>query len=178
MPRFVALLRAINVGGHTVRMAELVTQFEALGFTGVSTYIASGNVLFAASARTAAPLEHRIAAALEASLGYAVATFVRTPSELAAIAAHRPFPALSPTDALHVGFLSRALTAADADRITASFGGPSDEFAVEGRELFWRRRGRVSESDFSLKRFEAMIGGSATFRSITTVRALAQRAAP
>ena len=51
MPRLVAFLRAINVGGHTVTMAHLRGLFEDLGFTNVETFIASGNVIFGSRPR-------------------------------------------------------------------------------------------------------------------------------
>jgi uncharacterized protein (DUF1697 family) len=64
--RYVALLRGINVGGRTlVRMADLRTCFEELGFGAVSTYIASGNVLFESDERDAAKLAATIDAAIE-----------------------------------------------------------------------------------------------------------------
>ncbi len=64
--RYVALLRGINVGGRTlVKMADLKTCFEDLGFGGVSTYIASGNVLFESDEDDAAKLTARIEAAIE-----------------------------------------------------------------------------------------------------------------
>ena len=64
--RYVALLRGINVGGRTlVKMADLKTCFENLGFAGVSTYIASGNVLFESDEDDAAELATTIEAALE-----------------------------------------------------------------------------------------------------------------
>ncbi len=67
--RYVALLRGINVGGKTlVKMAELKACFEHLGFDGVSTYIASGNVLFEADAQDDADLASSIEAALERKL--------------------------------------------------------------------------------------------------------------
>jgi uncharacterized protein (DUF1697 family) len=46
MPKYVAFLRAINVGGHTVKMDHLRRLFEALGFTNVETFIASSDVVF------------------------------------------------------------------------------------------------------------------------------------
>ena len=89
MPRYIAFLRAINVGGHTVKMDRLREIFESLGFANVETFIASGNVVFETTALDTAALETRIAAALQAALGYEVATFIRTEAELARIAAHR-----------------------------------------------------------------------------------------
>jgi uncharacterized protein (DUF1697 family) len=75
--RSVAFLRAINVGGHTVKMADLRRSFEALGFGGVATHIASGNVIFETDAGDPAALEDRIEKALQTDLGYRVDTFVR-----------------------------------------------------------------------------------------------------
>jgi uncharacterized protein (DUF1697 family) len=49
MPRYIALLRAINVGGHLVKMDALRRHFEELGFDPVETFIASGNVMFEAA---------------------------------------------------------------------------------------------------------------------------------
>jgi uncharacterized protein (DUF1697 family) len=64
--RYVALLRGINVGGKTlVKMADLKACIEGLGFDGVSTYIASGNVLFSSDERDAAKLERAIDNAIE-----------------------------------------------------------------------------------------------------------------
>ena len=57
MPRFVALLRAINVGGRNVKMAELCALFEQARLSDVASVIASGNVLFSSRAGDAAELE-------------------------------------------------------------------------------------------------------------------------
>lgn len=171
MPRFVALLRAINVGGHVVTMDVLRGHFETLGFTAVSTFIASGNVLFSVRAVSAAATERRIERALRAALGYEVATFLRSPRELSGAAVHAPFDDLAATDTLAVGFLPRALTAAER-RAVLAFSGPTDDFATHARELYWRTRGRISESKFSLAQLERALGLRATFRNITTVRKL------
>jgi uncharacterized protein (DUF1697 family) len=169
MPRYVALLRAINVGGHVVKMDALRGQFEALGFDDVSTFIASGNVLFTARAGAAPALEKRIAAALHDALGYPVETFLRTRAEMAAAARHVPFRDLADADVLSVGFPGRALTAAERHTVEA-FTSATDDFVTNARELYWRRRVRASESSFSLARFEKALGAPATFRNITTVR--------
>ena len=78
MTRLIAFLRAINVGGHTVTMDKLRKEFEALGLMEVETFIASGNVIFTPRSLDVVALEKKIEARLRASLGYEVATFVRT----------------------------------------------------------------------------------------------------
>jgi len=94
MPRFVALLRAINVGGHVVKMDRLRKIFESLGFSNVETFIASGNVVFESPATNPQTLEKQIESQLQKSLGYEVVTFIRSGSELAAIANYKPLLSL------------------------------------------------------------------------------------
>ncbi len=178
MPRYVALLRAVNVGGRVVRMERLRQVFEETGLTGVSTHIASGNVLFTAGRGRAAVLETKIEKALEAALGYPVAAFLRTPAELAAVAAQRPFPDedLGEAHGVYVGFLKEPLSTERHD-LVHGFRTPTDEFAVSGREVWWLCRIRSSDSEFSGARLEKALGLSATFRNISTVRALAAKLA-
>ena len=73
--RFIALLRAINVGGHNVKMDRLRKLFESLGLSNVETFIASGNVIFDSLVESAETLEEKIERHLRESLGYEVATF-------------------------------------------------------------------------------------------------------
>src|SRR6188472_1508109 len=82
--RYVAFLRAINVGGHIVKMDHLRTLCEAIPLANVSTFIASGNVLFE-SKKPRAQVEAAIEKKLKAALGYDVATMVRSGADLAAI---------------------------------------------------------------------------------------------
>ena len=91
MIRYIAFLRAINVGGHTVKMENLRHLFESLDFSNVQTFIASGNVVFDAKEKSARSLEKKIEKRLREALGYDVATFIRTDAELAEIADYKPF---------------------------------------------------------------------------------------
>ncbi len=75
MERYVAFLRAINVGGHTVKMDYLRQVFESFGLSGVETFIASGNVVFEAPTADARALDEQIGQGLREALGYDVATF-------------------------------------------------------------------------------------------------------
>ena len=63
MTRLIAFLRAINVGGHTVKMDHLRQLFESLGFSGVETFIASGNVVFETNARNTGRWKRKSSAA-------------------------------------------------------------------------------------------------------------------
>jgi uncharacterized protein (DUF1697 family) len=175
MPRYIALLRAINVGGHTVTMERLRALFTDLGFANVETFIASGNVIFESRA-SAAALERRIEARLLEALGYEVTTFLRTDAEIGRIAAYRPFPepALKSAAALNVAFLTAPPGPAARSAIEG-FRNDIDDFHFHGRELYWLCRKRQSESRFSNAAFERTLKLRATFRSINTVRKLSEK---
>lgn len=179
MPRYVAFLRAINVGGHVVKMERLRELFESLGLRGVETFIASGNVIFETRATDAAALEARIERHLATSLGYEVATFLRTTEELAAVAAHVPFPEADPIPegrALWVGFLKSPPGAAPREALMA-YRSDSDDFQIRQREFYWLRRTGMSDSAVTGARLERAIG-AATMRNVTTVRKLSAKYPP
>lgn len=173
MPRYIAFLRAINVGGNTVKMDALCAPFEAAGFEEVKSFIASGNVIFEAERGTPASLEKKIESALADALGYRVDTFLRTPVELAAIAQCSPVPAALRAEAvaLNVGFLKAPLTA-DAQKSLKAMETDIDDFRVDGREVYWLCRVKQSESKFSGGLFERKLGVRITFRGINTLERL------
>jgi uncharacterized protein (DUF1697 family) len=172
--RHVAFLRAINVGGHTVKMDRLRGLFESAGLTGVETFIASGNVLFDSRVKVTAPLELKIERHLEKALGYEVATFIRPLDTLPPLLGAHPFTTYERDEhPLHVGFLKGSLPAANLANLKA-LETPGDSFHCEGRELFWLRRGRFSDSKITGARIERALGGPVTFRNITSVRRLAE----
>jgi uncharacterized protein (DUF1697 family) len=114
--RHVALLRGVNVGGRNkVPMADLRAAFEGAGFTDVSTYIASGNVLFSSTA-PAAELEDRIEAALEERFGFPIVVVTRSQRQLAGVVEKAPadFLALEGTHHRDAVFLKAPLTVAAA----------------------------------------------------------------
>jgi uncharacterized protein (DUF1697 family) len=175
--RYIALLRAINVGGHNVKMDHLRELFESLGFSSVETFIASGNVIFDSQAEEARTLERKIENHLRESLGYDVATFVRSASELAAIAGYRPF---DPSDldaegtSLYIAFLHASPTA-EAQEKLMTFRTEVDDFVVRGQEVYWLCRKKMSESSFSGALLEKTMGTPATMRNATTVKKLAAK---
>lgn len=174
MAQYIAFLRAINVGGHTVKMADLRQQFTAVGFTNVETYIQSGNVIFESSNPQASELEQQIEAHLQGVLGYAVATFLRTPAELTAVAHHKAFPdsQFAAGENLYIAFL-KTNPGSEAHTQLLPFQNEIDEFHFHQRELYWLCRKSQSQSNFSGARLEKALGCQATLRSITTVRKMA-----
>jgi uncharacterized protein (DUF1697 family) len=160
-------------------MAYLCELFESLGCRDVTTVIASGNVLFSTPSADTVALERRIERHLERALGYEVATFLRSPAELAAIAAHGPFPETAPVapgHALSVVFL-KAAPAAPARSALLDLRTATDDFHLHQREAYWLCRGRTSDSMVTGAKLEKAVSGPATVRNITTVRKLAVAAA-
>lgn len=180
LPRLIAFLRAINVGGHTVKMDRLRALFESLGLARVETFIASGNVIFDASVTDVDSLERQIERHLRESLGYDVATFIRSASELSAIATYQPFPAAeldAAGNALYIVFLSKPPDSASQQKLLACRT-QVDDFHVHDREIYWLCRKKISESTFSGALLEKTIGMPGTMRNSTTVRKLAAKYPP
>jgi uncharacterized protein (DUF1697 family) len=177
MPKLIAFLRAINVGGHNVKMDDLRKLFEELGLSNVETFIASGNVIFDAPEEDVQALERRIEGHLRAALGYDVATFVRSAAELADIATYEPFPAAelaAEGTSLYIAFLQEP-PSAEAKAKLMAFRTDVDDFHFHGRELYWLARIRLSESRFSGALLEKTLKMPATMRNSTTVKKLAAK---
>ncbi|MGH9349455.1 MAG: DUF1697 domain-containing protein [Vicinamibacterales bacterium] len=174
--RYVAFLRAINVGGRVVKMDVLRRLFASMGFAGVETFIASGNVIFESAARSASRLEPEIEAALERALGYAVATFVRAVPDVAELARHPLVSGAKVPDgaSLYVAFL-RAAPSRESARKLIAFNNEVDELQVYRREVLWTVRGKFLDSTFSAAQLEKTLAAPATVRNATTVRKLAAK---
>ena len=176
MPRYIAFLRAINVGGHTVKMDHLRGIFESMGFSDVETFIASGNVIFESKSTDARVLEKMIEKKLKEALGFEVATFIRSDSELAAVANYKPFPKpqMDSATALNIAFLSEPLDDKSKKALMA-LKSDIDDFHVHGREVYWLCLKKQSESKFSNAVLEKIIGRQSTLRGIYTIRKMAEK---
>jgi uncharacterized protein (DUF1697 family) len=176
MTRYVAFLRAINVGGHTVRMDALRRLFETWGGANVETFIASGNVVFDSSRRNAEIAERAIEDHVRNALGYPVVTFLRTVPDLATIAAHAPFPQaeFDRGGTLFVGFM-KAAPSPSVGRAVAALRNDLDDFMIKGRELYWLRRSQLMQSIATGPPLEKVVGSPMTMRNVNTVRRLARK---
>ena len=177
MPEYAAFLRGMNIGAHhRITSDDLRSRFAALGFEAVETFRASGNVLFVTGEEPLAAIATRVKEGLEASLGYAVAAFVRTPTQVRAIAASRPF-----ARALVEGSAGKAQVAllsgkppARVRKEVLSLATDEDRLSFGEGELFWLPGGGISESSLDLKRVEVLLGAF-TIRTKGTVEQLASR---
>lgn len=173
MTKFVAFLRAINVGGtKIIKMEDLRKMFESFGLSNVQTYIQSGNVVF--EAKESVGLEAKIEKHLEKALGYKVETFLRTMDGVKKIAGK---PAFEPQgdETLHVAFLrNRQSVDKKSEQNLLSLGSEADEFVIKGSEVYNLRRDR-DKSIFSNNFIEKILKVEATTRNITTLRKIVEK---
>jgi uncharacterized protein (DUF1697 family) len=173
MPQHIAFLRAINVGGRTVKMDALRALFSELGLANVRTFIQSGNVVFDAPGKAVA-LERRIEAHLLEQLGYEVETFIRSPDEVRRVDARvtAEFGAhLAAGSKLYVGFL-RDLPSATNRAQTVALSNDVDVFSFGERELFWLCHKSIAETTVTGPRLAKALGTPTTTRNITSLRKL------
>ncbi len=176
MERYVAFLRGMNLGNRRIKNDELRGEFEALGFEDVATFRASGNVIFAAPRQSEGALTKTIERGLGEALGYEVPVFLRSCSEVAAIAAQEPFPpklVAASKGKLQVTMLAQKPTAA-ARKKALALGTDEDRLAIEARELFWLPSGGTIDSALDLKAIERALG-QGTQRTMGTIEQIATK---
>jgi uncharacterized protein (DUF1697 family) len=165
---FIALLRAVNVGGTgKLPMTELKAMCETLGFAGVKTYIASGNVVFT-SRKSESAVKKALEAELEAYAGKPVGVLVRSAAEMAQVLADNPFPKMAPNRTMAV-FLDRA---PPADTLAGLRGQKDEEVRLGRREIYIHYGDGMGQSKLVVPAAKA-----GTARNMNTVAALAKMAA-
>jgi uncharacterized protein (DUF1697 family) len=180
LPKYIALLRGINVGGkNKVNMAELRSWVTALGHTGVVTYINTGNVIFSvddvgsAAAQDNAALAAELEARIARESGLRIPVLVRTREELAEAVAANPFPGADPSK-LIVAFMNDAPDAETLGRWGAVESG-NDEMAVIGTVVYLHCPDGLGRSKLGEKLL-GRGGPLGTTRNLRTVRKLVELA--
>ena len=149
MIQYVALLRGINVGGkNLIKMTDLKTSFEALGFENVSTYIQSGNVLFSAAGSDQAKLTKQIEEALSKTFNYQSRLVIRSHKQMKEIVVKAPkgFGSDQAAYRYDVIFLKEPLTAAKAMKSVSVKEGVDQAFAGKGVLYFSRLISKISST--------------------------------
>jgi uncharacterized protein (DUF1697 family) len=168
---WVALLRAVNLGARNkVPMAELRALLERSGFDAVRTYIQSGNVLLGAATGDRAAVAEEIERAVADAFGVTTTAIMRTPDELARVAAGHPFG--DDTSRTHVSFLAAVPDAEAVADLSRLDHGP-DRVAVAGADVYLHYPGGVQGSRLTGARLERHLGVPGTARNWRTVVALA-----
>ncbi len=170
MTTHVAMLRAVNVGGSPMAMADLRAAFVDMGHDDARTYIQTGNVVFASSA-PAARLQVEIEAGLEARFGRAVPLVMRTGTQLAKVVRDNPLAGGRDPKKTHVTFLRQKpergrVTGLDTDAFLP------DEFRVAGLEVYVSCPSGYGRTKITNAYFERALKVPATTRNLTTVTKL------
>jgi uncharacterized protein (DUF1697 family) len=168
MTAYVALLRAVNVGGTgKLAMATLAAICTDAGFTAVKTYIASGNVVFKSAARPAkvkAELEARLSAYATKPIG----VVVRTSAEMAQIRMANPFPKAAPNRTVAI-FLDAP---PPPDALAHAVGRRNEEIRLGEREVYVHYPDGMARTKLTIPAVK-----NGTMRNMNTVAKLAEMAA-
>jgi uncharacterized protein (DUF1697 family) len=171
MARYVAFLRAVNLGKRRVDMATARAVLEQLGLTEVSSFVNSGNLLFTSSGRTST-LEKRIRAALEDKFGFEVTTFVRTAEQVRSLATEKPFGSIASGHTHFVLLPLNPLTAAERSA-AEGLSNEMDQVVLVGRDLHWLIRDRSVNTSLDAKTWRrALPDNPTTARNVTMVERL------
>jgi uncharacterized protein (DUF1697 family) len=177
VPRYAAFLRGINLGPRRrIDGAELRSIFEGAGLDDVSTFRASGNVVFSARSGPAPKLAQRIEKALAEAKGFDVGVFLRTAAEVRAVAANQRFePARveASEGKLQVAFLAKKPSARAREQALA-LATAEDQLVFGERELYWLPSGGIRDSGLDMKAIDALVGPT-TVRTMGTVEQIAAK---
>jgi uncharacterized protein (DUF1697 family) len=170
---YIALLRGINVAGHSpIGMAALRQTFESLGHEGVTTYLQSGNVIFRSSSDDPTALAGELATAIAADLGVSPRVLLRTWTEIASVVDNNAFLQRErDITKLHVTFLAEFPSLPDRERLKRP-DGESANFAVVGREVYLHCPDGYGRTKLNNAFIERRLGVAATTRNWKTVSKL------
>jgi uncharacterized protein (DUF1697 family) len=177
MPAYISILRGINVGGaKKIRMTLLEGLYRELGFTNVTTYIQSGNVIFSTGGKSpnlalASVIEKKI----RDDLQFEVPVIIRTAAEMEAIIEANPFVKEFGIDEerLHVTFLSD-LPAPLHGNVIQAVDFPPDRFVLSGKEVYLYCPDGYGRTKLNNTFFEKRLKSTATTRNWNTVKKLAE----
>lgn len=169
MARMVALLRAVNVGGRKLPMAELRTLCGELGWTDVATYIQSGNIVFCTPGKPEA-IEAALEAAIRKHYGYEAPAIVRTAAQWAHYPPGNPFPKVAKDDParLHL-LLSKRPPAKGAENAIQARAAADEEVRRAGDALWIHYPHGAGTSKLTPALIDKAVGSPATARNYRTV---------
>ncbi|OQR99842.1 hypothetical protein ACHHYP_04233 [Achlya hypogyna] len=169
-PLSVAFLRAVNVGGRTVKMDVIAEHFRAMGFTRVSTFLASGNVIFQVNGGD--DIEGHIERYLAEHVGFSIPVMVRSKAAMEDVL--RYIDGHTPPEATTVhAMFAKTVLSDNQETIASAWATESDSFARATIDtLVWFAETTMSNSPCFNKPFEKLLGVPLTLRNANTVRRL------
>ncbi|MEW6159174.1 MAG: DUF1697 domain-containing protein [Verrucomicrobiota bacterium] len=172
-PKYIALLRGINVGGHNlVPMARLKSIFQACDFEEVQTYLQSGNVVFQPGSRIDERLlVEKITARLDEAFPFQIKFVLRTAKELSRVISRNPFATRTgiAKEHLHVVFLANPVATIETSVLPTAKG---EQVIFDGDTIYLHLPFGSGRSKVNNNWFEKTCGVTATTRNWNTVRAL------
>ncbi len=175
MNTYISMLRGINVGGQKkVRMAELKSLYESLGFSDVETYVQSGSVVFESEEQEAEKIADKIEAQIKQTFGFSVPVQVRSADDFRRVIEDHPFQDEEPVRVL-VTFLDDDPDPSKLEDLSR-YEDKVDQFAIGEREIFLFCPGGYGNTKLSNNFFEKKLGVTATTRNWKTVNKLYEMA--
>jgi uncharacterized protein (DUF1697 family) len=174
MPPQIALLRAVNVGGIKVSMADLKALLVDLGFDDVRTLLNSGNLVFRGKSKTGPELEALLETEFAKRAGRPTEFFVRTAEEWKSIIARNPMTNEARRDPGHLLLvvLKREPSNQEVDALRAAIVGP-EVVKADGKQAYIYYPAGVGQSKLTAKLIEKKLGSPGTGRNWNTVLKLA-----
>lgn len=174
--KYISILRGINVGGNRkILMADLKAMYEDLGFTNVSTYIQSGNVIFNTSNTNPRKLEDKIKNSIADKFGFDVPVIIRSIEEMKQVVSENPFlnNAYFDPKKLYVTFLSASIDSVHENNIIPQDYLP-DQFKILGQHIYVYYAEKISSSKLIQSLFEKQYKVTATTRNWNSVNKLVE----
>jgi uncharacterized protein (DUF1697 family) len=179
MTTYIALLRAINVGGDSrVAMADLTALFADLGFANPHSLLQTGNLVFQTKQSSGDQLEAMLEEALAERLSLTTDVFVRTSDEWRSAIEANPFPREAADDPSHLVImpLKAAPTQKAVQQLQAAIHG-RETIAARGRELYIVYPDGIGRSKLTNKQIETRLGARVTGRNWNTALKIAAASA-
>lgn len=173
MKKFVALLRGINVSGQKqIKMSELKSMFEEIGFQNVETYIQSGNVIFSTKENSTDKLEAKISSGIKKEFGFDVHVIIVIPEEIEMVIKNNPFiKKKKDAERLYVIFLSSVPPKEMLEKLKTVDYSP-EEFICDGKYIYLFVPNGYGKAKLNNNFFEKKLNVYATTRNIKTVKAI------
>lgn len=179
MPRYVAFLRAVNVSGRFVKMAELRAALAERGWTEVESHIQSGNIRVGSQLRSAERVAERLRADLSDWAGFDIPAIVRTPAQVRdLLSCVDGIPALLPGESRRYLAVADRTIGAEATLTLDRWDKPGERARVLGADILAELTVAFHQSTMTNTRIERITGATTTWRDLKVIRAIDERWGP
>ena len=177
MKKFIALLRGINVSGQKkIKMSDLKSLFEDLGFLNVETYIQSGNVIFSSNETLVEIIATKISSGIKRKFGFDVQVIILTPKEIDSALKNNPFMKMKEeTKWLYIIFLSNTPLKENIQKLNSTDYSP-EEYKIIGKLVYLFLPKGAGKAKLNNNLFEHKLKVTGTTRNWNTIKTLSELA--